>query len=59
LKGLASPPFIISQEFSIVAEIGAAVVPSIDKFLGKQRNKAAIEARAQLEGILRRNLVFG
>lgn len=54
LKGLASPLSIISPAFSIAAEIGAAVVPSIGEFLGKQRNKAAIEARAQLEGILRK-----
>ena len=54
LKGLASSLSIISPAFSIAAEIGAAVVPSIGGFLGKQRNKAAIEARAQLEGVLRK-----
>jgi hypothetical protein len=57
LKAMASPVSIISPAFSIAAEIGAAVVPSIAGLLEEQRNKAAIDARVVLEGILRKEFV--
>ncbi len=54
LKILASPLSIVNPAAGIAAEISAAVVPSVSEILEKTRQKAAIEARQQLEDILRK-----
>lgn len=54
LKSLASPLSIFSPAAGIAAELSAAIVPSVSEFLEKSRQSAAIEARKELEGILRK-----
>jgi hypothetical protein len=54
LRGLESPLSIISPGLSIVAAIGAAIVPAVAGLLKGERYRVAIEAREELEKVLRR-----
>lgn len=54
LESLATPLSIISPAAGIVADLSAAIVPSISKFLEKSRQSAAVAARQELEEILRK-----
>ena len=54
LKSLSSPLSILSPAAGIVADIGAEIAPSVSDYLEKNRHRAAIEARQQLEEILRK-----
>jgi hypothetical protein len=53
-KGLSGGIGVFSPSLSIVAAIGAELVPSIGKALEKKRLESAIAARVALEGTLRR-----
>lgn len=53
INALSSPLGILSPKLGLVAGLSAAIVPSIKKHLEKLRYKSALEARQNLEKVIR------
>ena len=54
LKGFASKIRALSPEISLLAAIGASIIPSAGKALEDQRRQSALEARGNLENALKK-----